>query len=794
MIQYNLKLTLRKFFREPVFSGVTVAGLTIGITSFLILFLYVANEKSYDKHFSGYKNIYRVISFPEGTGDPWARSLGIIHQAAEKIPEVQTVVQFSHCPVGSIKMGENAIQQPDILSVDSSFMSMFEVKSIVGDLSDISKPNVVFISENFAKKYFNNENPIGKSIEIEALQYARNLGKYEIKGIVKNTHPKTHFNYELLISQKGGLNERYVNLPNAKTQWVYNYVSLKKNASPADVAGKIRAFYDASELKQTRGPKDYNFSLTPLQDIHMKSDYRFELKESSGKINIGLFVIISFVILLVSMFNFINLTIARLIKHSKELGLKRSAGAAKSQLTGQILIEVLLVCLFSLSLSIAVTESIKPLINKWFDINFDIYYNEPVVLLAVTGVIALCILLTAIFVGFFLIGKSSPVVLLQKQAKYSENVILKTLLIGQISVVIVLLSATFVVNKQIDFISRKYLGFDKENVVVLNLKDLSKDPAVFAEDLQKQSQVKSVGFTSQHFGYPAQSFNLEGLGIDGTAELVFANYDYLKTMDIKLLENWISPSADTIEGMVINEHLYKRLMEHYGSMEALNTFQNTQELAPDQTRINFIGVAKDFNYSSAHDAMGDFAFWLGESANRARFIHVRLNKGDIMQAMATVHKVWDENYPSQDFNYFFLDDKIASQYKAEEILGRILSAFSLLGIVISVIGLSALSLFISQQKSKEIGVRKVNGAKTSEILALLNKNFMKWVAVSFIIATPVAYYTMNRWLESFAYKTELSWWIFALSGIIALGIAVLTVSWQSWRAAKRNPVESLRNE
>ena len=265
-------------------------------------------------------------------------------------------------------------------------------------------------------------------------------------------------------------------------------------------------------------------------------------------------------------------------------------------------------------------------------------------------------------------------------------------------------------------------------------------------------------------------------------------------MKIQLLENWISPSSDTIQGMVINKHLYKRLMERHGSMEALNTFQNAQELAPDQTRINFIGVAKDFNYSSAHEAIGDFAFWLGESSNRARFTHIRLNKGDLKNAMASVREVWDDHYPNQDFNYFFMDEKVASQYKAEVILSRILSAFSFLGILTSIIGISALSLFISQQKTKEIGIRKVNGARISEILTLLNMNFVKWVIAAFVIAAPIAYYAMNKWLESFAYKTNLSWWIFVLAGLLALGIVLLTVSWLSWKAATRNPVEALRFE
>ena len=371
---------------------------------------------------------------------------------------------------------------------------------------------------------------------------------------------------------------------------------------------------------------------------------------------------------------------------------------------------------------------------------------------------------------------------------------MKALLVGQITVVIILLSSTFLVNKQMNFINQKPLGFDKENVVVLQIKDLAKDPSVFAAELRKQSQVQSVGFTAQYFGYPAQSYNLEDYGIDGTAEFVFAKYDYLKTMRIKLLENWINASADMVEGLIINEHLYKRLIERHASMEALNAYLQSQELEPGQIRVKIVGVAKDFNYSSAHEAIGDFMFLLGESNNRARFTHVRLAKGNIVEAMAAIRKVWDNYYPGQEFAYFFLDENIARQYKAEVILGRILSTFSLLGILISIIGLSALSLYISQQRTKEIGVRRVNGAQVSEILIMLNRDFVKLVLIAFVIGTPIAYYAMSKWLESFAYKTELSWWIFALAGLLALGIALLTVSFQSYKAATRNPVEALRYE
>jgi putative ABC transport system permease protein len=532
----------------------------------------------------------------------------------------------------------------------------------------------------------------------------------------------------------------------------------------------------------------------PLENIHLKSNGLFEMKESSSKININLFIIISFVILLVSLLNFINLTIAKLIKRSKEIGLNKLVGANNWQLLGQVVIEVLVLCSFSIAISLFSIEWVKPIINNFFEIDFHIYYTDPMVYLSILLVLVICGGLSALFVWFFFMGKSSTIQILQSKNNYSGSFILNSLLVLQIAVVIVLLSNTFLVNKQINYILSKPLGFNKENVVVLNIKDFTKDPKVFANELKKQSYVHSVGFAQQHFGYPTQSLPLESFGIEGSAELVFINNDYLKTMDIKLIQNQIDYDTDTIEGWVFNNHLYKRLLEAHGDREGIESYLASQALESGSTRMRILGVTEDFNYNSAHQEIGDYAFLLGESPQRARFIHVRLNPGDLKTAMNKTQELWNNHYPEQEFNYFFMDDKIAQQYKAEHILVRILSVFSIIGFLISIIGISALSLFISQQHTKEIGIRKVNGAITTEIISLLNKNFIKWVVIAFIIASPVAYMAMNKWLQNFAYKTPISWWIFLLAGCAALGIALLTVSWQSWKAARRNPIEALRYE
>ena len=242
---YNLKITLRRLFKDKAFTGINVFGLIIGISSFLVLFIYVSNEKSFDTHFKGHENIYRVTSIPEGRGNAqWARSLGFIHKASDDIPEVESATQFSHCAVGTISIAEKSIEQKDIMSVDQGFVEMFEVEAQVGNLAELNKPNTVFVSEEFAKRHFNGVNPVGQVISIDALQYVRNVGDYEIRGIVKNTHPKTHFNYELLLSQKGGLQDRYEQLPNRKIQWIYNHFKLGQDTKPQQVAEKIKSFWD----------------------------------------------------------------------------------------------------------------------------------------------------------------------------------------------------------------------------------------------------------------------------------------------------------------------------------------------------------------------------------------------------------------------------------------------------------------------------------------------------------------------------------------------------------------------
>ncbi|MFO7670839.1 MAG: FtsX-like permease family protein [Bacteroidales bacterium] len=536
------------------------------------------------------------------------------------------------------------------------------------------------------------------------------------------------------------------------------------------------------------------FSLFPLEDIHLKSDCRFELRERASRLNIPLFMLISIVILLVTLLNFTNLSVAKILKRSREFGLKKTLGSGNSRLVMQVLGEVFLVCSVSIIISLTLIELLRPGLNRMFAIEFDIYYQDSIVLISLLLILVSCLALSALFVTGFLLSRNSTLDILSDKVNFSGSLIMRILLMLQVAVVMMLISGTFVVNKQVHFMLDKPLGFNQEQVVVLHIKDLSKDPMVFVRALEAQSPVSSVGMTAQHFGYPAQAISLEGIGLEGSAEFVFANFSYLQTMGIQLLHNWIPPEADTVRGMVVNEHLYRRLMERHGNMEALQAFHATQPLEEGQQPINFVGVAADFNYSSAHETIGDFVFWLDESAIRARFTHIRLKPGNLHDAMKTIGNTWEEHYPGQELSYFFLDEKIAGQYASEILLRKVLLSFSIAGIIICLLGMSAMALFIARQRTREIGIRKVNGAGITCILVLLSKDFIKWILLAFVPAIPFIYYVMSRWLENFAYRTDLSWWIFALAGFIILVITVFTVSIQSYRSASRNPVEALRYE
>jgi len=794
MLWYHLKLSVLRLFKNRAFSVTNILGLSIGIASFFVLFIHVQNERSYDRHIKDHQDIYRVLSTFSNVDNPTARSLGFIKEAAAQLPEVEAATQFSHAKLENIKIHEQTISQEDVLSVDTNFISMFGIESLVGNLSDIIKPNVAFISERFAQKYFKNENPIGQYIETETLRSREGLRKFEIVGIIKNTPIKTHFNCEILLSQKGALEGTYAYFSESKSRWLYNYLKLKKGVSPTLVSDKIRSHFNKCSFRQKRGPQDFKFNLFSLTDIHLKSNFRFELKESSTKININLFTVVALVILLISLINFVSLITVNLFKRSKEFGLKSSIGAHRKHLLTQVLIEVLLLCTLSIIISLFSIEVITPYINNFYEIQFAVFYSEPIIYLAAFAVLLFSGIISVIFVRFFILKNNTTSDIIKGLTPLTGRRLLQPLMIFQILIVIVLISSAILVNKQISYLLDKPLGFTQDNIVVLHLKDFSKDPNVFANELRKKSQIESVGFTLQYFGYPTQTTSLEEFGVDGTAEMSHANYDFLKTMNIPFVHNYINILKDTIKGMVINNHLYKRLMEKHKTLENMNSYRSAIRLEEGARQVDIIGVVEDFNYSSAHDQIGDYIFIIDESRRRARFTHVRIAPGNLRMAMDCIMEEWDKHYPNQKMDYFFMDDKISQQYKSENILRKILMSFSILGIIIGILGISALSYFTSEQRTKEIGVRKVNGARTHEIITMLNKDFLKWVAFAFLIACPIAYYAMSKWLENFAYKTELSWWIFALAGFIALGIALLTVSFQSWRAATRNPVESLRYE
>ena len=324
MIIPNTKLIMRRMLQGKGFFSVVLLGLVTGISAFLVLFLYVQNETTFDKHIPDYKNIFRVHTTIEGgEASPWARSFGIIKPASLTFPEVEEITQFGHSPEGTVKIGEKSFQLKDILSVDEGFFRVFSIKMIMGDYTEISKPNVVFITKEVAEKYFKGENPIGKSIELSDLEYDQKLGSYEIRGVVENMHPKTHFRYDILLSQKGALQERFESLSESSVYFAYHYVKLQNHTNINALANKYNKYFNASSLANMPGMPKHKISLVPIADIHLKSSCKRELKATSNKINIEILALISIVVLIISLLNFIKLKFSNDYKTIERIWVKK---------------------------------------------------------------------------------------------------------------------------------------------------------------------------------------------------------------------------------------------------------------------------------------------------------------------------------------------------------------------------------------------------------------------------------------------------------------------------------------
>lgn len=801
MFKNYLKIAVRSLSRYKVYSFINLAGLAIGMTCCFLILLYVRKELSYDRFHEKADRIYRLAWLDE---HPQTRTPHPMAQAmAQDFPEVENAVSLSPLwgagltrRTFSMRHGDRRFDEQNVLSVDTTFFKIFSFPFLKGDpATALQQPFAIVITERTAQKYFGNEEALGKVLRLD------NEVDLKVTGVVQNVPAASHFHFDFLVS--------YVLLKTREAgsyyTWAdfghYNYLLLAPGADPEALAAKIPMWLEKyldlpqEALAELRAGRD-RFELQPLTDIHLRSHLAWELEPNSDIATVYLFTAIAVFILLIAGINFMNLATARSATRAKEVGVRKVLGAGRAQLVGQFLGEALLLSVAALALAIALVELLLPVFNALSGADLAMNYSgQP---LFFFGMLAVA-LGTGIFAGsypaFFLSAYQPARVLKGETAAGVRSARLRRLLvIVQFALSIALIAGTAIVSSQLNFLRTQKLGFDKEQILVLRLKHqpMREQYENVKTELLRKPEVLRASAVSN---VPGGRFNgnpIQWRPEQGERGVMQArvDHDFFATLDIPMaagraFQREMATDADS--AFILNEAAARLFDWDAAVGQRLTWFDD------DNTRSGrVIGVARDFHFQSLHTRIQPLLLCLGQRA--FNYMLVKIAPSDVPGTLAHCQAVWKKFDPEFDFEYSFLDDDFEQLYRAEERIQALFGYFTLLAIFIACLGLFGLASFTIQQRTKEIGVRKVLGASVASVVGMLMKDFTRLVLLANLFAWPIAYLSMNLWLRDFAYRAPLSPWTFVLAGTLALLVALLTVSFQALKAALSNPAEALRYE
>lgn len=805
MYKSYFKTGFRSLLKNKVYYFVTIFGLSIGLACCLLIGAYVYTELTFDTYPEHAKDIYRVEINVLGNGN-WVHyssvDFGVGPGISNVCPEVVSFTRLSKWFQPYLRYKETVLKEKNLAVVDSNFLQFFSIHLLEGDdKTALTQPNSIVVSKAFAQKYFGNEDPLGK-----ALSFGQR-GEFKVTGLFDEVPSKSHFHFDAFVSgaTMKGRRESWSNVGD------FTYVQLSENADPKEMQKKFPDLvmkYVVPEVQQDMGVplaeaqkavNTFVFTLQPLSSIHLYSHTTDELAANGDIKYVYIFGALALFILLLACVNFVNLSTASSARRAREVGIRKVMGSARVQLIGQFLTESILLTGLSLVLAYAIVYSVLPIFNQVSGYPFAFgFFVSPSAVLLITGGVFLLGLAAGIYPSFFL--SSFPTIkVLKSNISFSsgnKDTLRSGLVVFQFAISTGLMVATLIVYQQLNFIQRKNLGYDKEQVLVIRDSYMLRgNEKVLKEQLLKDSRVINASVAAQVPGQKdidgTQAYPKDKKANDNTAEIhiniYHVDYDFLTTLGIPLVQgrNLSLDFPSDSSGIVINETAARELGW------TVETSIGKSIVVSGRVEYHVVGVVKDFNYASVRQKIAPVVMML--SRNRGMTL-VKLNPTDIPGFLKDVKAKWAAFSPDVAFSYDFLDDQFASLYFAEERTGKIFTTFAVIALIIAGLGLFALSTFLAEQKTREIGVRKVFGASTAEILLLLSKKFLVLVALAFVIALPLILWTMNRWLEDFAYRVTISGWTFFAAGMLSLFIAFLSVSFQIVKAASANPVKSLRSE
>ncbi|MCI0695559.1 ABC transporter permease [candidate division KSB1 bacterium] len=808
MLKNYLKVALRSLLRQKAYSFINIFGLAVGLACCILIFLFVQHEWSFDAFHQNAGKIFRVIQDEKNAGGERTLSayqpLPLAPALREEFPAITRAVRFIPSSNVIVKHGEASFSE-NVLFADSPMFEMFSFQLLQGDpATALQNPNAIVLSEKMAQKYFHNAEPLGQRL---ALNFGNQFEDFVVTGVAQNAPENSSIRFDFVLP--------YIKYPayeSALKRWNSNRTSTfiqladmheataLENQFPPFVEKYFGALIQAaqSDGQLTKDADAFQLRLQALTDIHLNPNFANSIEPASNPVYSYILAGIAVLVLLIACFNFMILAVGRSTSRAKEVGIRKVVGAGRVQLLRQFFGEALLLSFIALLLGIGMAELFLPEFNQLAGKNLAITYGGNwAFLLAMLALMLLVGLAAGSYPAIFL-SHFQPVAVLKDKINFGGgNRLTHALVVIQYALSIFLIAGTLVMMKQMDFLKSQKLGYNEENVVAIRTftgwnNEGARRLEVFRNALAGRSEIKNVAGTIYSFtrGWSEEGFKSEG--VERSAYVYRVDENYLATLGMELIAgrnfSKVFP-ADSSNAVIVNEALTKDFGWDDAIGRKITGFRNVQGLEEPTV----IGVVKNFHFLSLHNEIAPVILHVNPNWP-IRYILVKIANAEMPQTLALLRDTWHRISPNAPFEFYFLDEDVENQYRAEMRWGKIVGYASILAIFIACLGLFGLATLTAAKRIKEIGIRKVLGASVAGLAGLLSKDFVKLVLLANLVAWPIAWYAMNKWLQNFAYRTDINWWVFALAGGLAMLIALLTVSTQAIKAALANPVDSLRYE
>ncbi len=800
MIKNFFLTAWRNLSRNKLLSVLNITGLAIGVAVCLFMIVWLQRELSFDDFHPNAKSIFRISNTFKSESEsfsqaPSGSALGA--QLPKQLPSVLATCRVFNDEY-KIKYGDNQFIESNAITVDSNFFSFFGFKLTQGNIQQcLASPDRIVITENMAKKYFGNDNPIGKTLLLD------DKNPMTVSAVAQNAPVNSQIQFDFLLPasfKRKQLIEQYnFDIDNFWVGgWPLTYIQLK-DPSQWQVAendiNKIVAKFSEKDWKENK--MSYHYFLQPISDIHLKSNLRYDSPNNGSLSRVNIFGIVGLIVLLLACINYVNLTTAGAIKRAKETSVRKVVGATRSQLIKQFFTETLIISSFAVLAGMVLFKMLLPLFSNWIGqqpYSFPINVSNITVIIGFIGIISI---LSGVYPASVL-SSFRPAIALKGSFMHSlrGDFIRKALVVFQFTITIALVASILIISKQMNFIENKSLGFNSNAIVDINFYGdnnvITKYNSIRNEFLSSPYILNVSRHSANVVGGLGNGWtttqDINGNEISTSCYTMNVDADYFDTYGMKLAAGRFFSKdfpTDTTKAVIVNEAAVRT----FGWKKPENAIGKRFDTGKDARYV--VGVVKDFNFEALHKPVE--ALRIGY-AKQGSEISLKIDANHIDEALSYVKKTWKNLVPAVPLEYSFIDDRIKEQYNNEQKMQTVFYVFAGLSLFIACLGLFGLSVFVVERKVKEIGIRKVLGANVPGIVGLISKDFVKLVLVAVFIATPLSWYFMNKWLNDFAYRIRIEWWMFVAAGVIALLIALITISFKAVRAALMNPVKSLRTE